>query len=133
MVKSHTGLEERGNQLRSDIRELYSSMKRNKTLRANVNDISDFLRVYIPEGISFDDAEQILRSAGLQVLERPDMDTPDDPLWPNRSDRYDVIATMLLPGELMSRAELMLGLRPKSPGDFSAVKEVRAAIIVTFP
>jgi hypothetical protein len=126
-------LDERGNQLRLGIEELYSSMRRNKTLRGRVNDISDFVRGYVPEGTSFDDAERILRSAGLAVLERPDIDTPDDPFWPNRSDKYDVIATMELPSEFMSRAELMLGLRPKSPGDYSTVKEVRAAIIVTYP
>jgi hypothetical protein len=132
-MNNRVDLDGRGDQLRLDIQELYSSMKRNKTLRASINDISDFIKGYTPEGMSFDDAEHILRRAGLDVLERPDINTPDDPLWPNRSDKYDVIATLLLPSEFMSRAELMLGLRPKSPGDYSTVKEVRAAIILSYP
>ncbi len=63
-MNNHTSLDERGNQLRLDLQELYSSMRRNKTLRAGINDIGDFIRGYIPEGISFEDAEHILRSAG---------------------------------------------------------------------
>ena len=126
-------LDNLGNQFRLAVRELYASMKDNKTLRANYNDISDFAKSYIPEGTSFDDAECILRRAGFDVHERPDANVPGDPNWPNKSDRYDVFATMLLASGFLPGVKLMLGMRPKSPGDYSTVKEVRAAIIVTYP
>lgn len=134
-MNSPVDLVQRGKQLREDIQALYATMKRDKALRArpHINDVADFMRAYIPEGVSFDDAECILRSAGFNVLERPDINAPHDSRWETRNDRYDVIATLLLPGEFMSRAELMLGMRPKSPGDYTAVSEVRAAIIVTHP
>lgn len=126
-------LDERGHQLRSDILALYSTMQSSKTLRArpHINDISDFIRKHLPDGISFDDAEHILRCAGFEVLGRPDINVPDDPNWGKRDDKYDVIATMSFPKRFISRAELMLGMRPQSPGDYSTVNEIRAAIIVT--
>ena len=48
---------ELGDQFRLAVRELYASMKNNKTVPARYNDISDFAKSYIPEGTSFDDAE----------------------------------------------------------------------------
>jgi hypothetical protein len=131
-MNNHTSLDERGNQLRLDLQELYSSVRRNKTVRVGINDIGDFIRGYIPVGISFEDAEHILRSAGFDVPERPGSNVPDAPHWPNRSDKYAVVAATLFPSGLMSRAELMLGLRPKSAGDYSTVKDVRAGIVVSF-
>jgi hypothetical protein len=75
-------LDKRGKRLREDIHELYASMRRGKTLRAGVlgNDISDFMRTYLPERISFDDAEEILRSAGFKVYERPGINAPTIPI-----------------------------------------------------
>jgi hypothetical protein len=80
-LNSPTGLDEYGNQLRLNLQELYSSMRRNKTLRAGANDIGDFISGYISEGITFDDAEHILRSAGIGVGERRGVHVPDDPHW----------------------------------------------------
>jgi hypothetical protein len=133
-MNSSVDLDERGKTLRENIEELYANMKRNKNLRArpHINDLSGFLSTYIPEGISFDDAEHILRSAGFDVLERREANAPD-PRGEGFVDKHDVIARMLLPSGFMSRAELMLGMRPKSPGDYSTVKEVWGAFIVTYP
>jgi hypothetical protein len=123
-------LDERGKQLRQDIEQLYSRLQSSNSLGVgvlNLNDISEFIAKYIPEGLSFDEAEQILRSAGLRVYNRPDIDVPSQ-----RNDRYDVVATMLLPGRPWSRVELMINLRPKAPGDYSTIKAVGAAIIVDY-
>jgi hypothetical protein len=84
----------------SNLQELYSSMRRNKTLRAGANDIGDFIRGYISEGIRFDDAEHILRSAGIGFGERRGIDVPDDPHWPNRPDKDDVLALMCFRADL---------------------------------
>jgi hypothetical protein len=76
-------LDNRENQFRLDIQDLCASMKHNKTLRANYNDISDFAKGCIPEGTSSDNAEYILRRAGFDLHERPDANASDDPNWPN--------------------------------------------------
>jgi hypothetical protein len=123
-------LDERGKQLRQDIEQLYSRLQSSNTLGvgvANANDVSDLIAKYIPEGMSFDDAEQILRSAGLRVCDRPDIDVSSQ-----RNDKDDVVATMLLPGRPWSRVDLFINLRPKAPGDYSTVKEVVAVIVVVY-
>jgi hypothetical protein len=130
-LNNSVDLDERGKQLRHDLEQLYSRLQRTNSLGVGVagaNDISEFITKYLPEGISFDDAEQILRSAGLEVSGRPGIDG-----WPSqRNDRYDVVATMLLPGRRWSRVELMINLRPKAPGDYSTVKAVGAIIVVVY-
>jgi hypothetical protein len=125
-------LDQRGKRLHEDTLALYASMQRSKTLHAGINDISSFIIAHIPEGTSFDDAEHTLRGAGFKVFERPNVDSPHDPSWHKRNDKYHVIATLRLPSRFPSGVELMLGLRPKAPGDYTIVKEVYAAFIATF-
>lgn len=60
----------RGHQLRADIDALYFGRKPHKEVHYNDPnglDISDTVIKYCPIGISFDDAESILRSAGFTV------------------------------------------------------------------
>jgi hypothetical protein len=128
-------LDERGKQLRQDIEQLYSRLQSSNALGVgvlNANDISEFIAKYIPEGLSFDDAEQILRSAGLRVYNRPHIDVARQRYDRYREESYDVVATMLLPGRPWSRVELMINLRPKAPGDYSTIKAVGAAILVVY-
>jgi hypothetical protein len=72
------GLDERGRQLGRDIQELYSNLDRSKSLKAKpfINDISDFMRKHFPEGMSFEDAEEILQSAGFYIVQRSGNDVP---------------------------------------------------------
>lgn len=129
-LNTFVDLDERGKRLRQDIEKLYARLQSSNSLGVGVsgaNDVSEFMAKYIPEGISFDDAEQILRSAGLEVSDRPDIDVSSQ-----RNDKYDVVATMLLPGPAWSRVELMVNLRPGAPGDYSTVREVVAVIIVVY-
>jgi hypothetical protein len=128
-VNSPVDLDERGRQLGRDIQELYSTLKRTKSLRIrpHINDVGDFIARYVPEGKSFDEAERILRAAGLTVHPRPGLDVPG-----KREDRFDVFATMALPASMISSAELLVDMRPKSPGDYSTVSKIWATISVTF-
>jgi hypothetical protein len=130
MVNNPIDLDARGRQLGRDIHQLYSTLKRTNTLRIipHINDICDFIARYVPEGTSFDDAERILRAAGLTVYPRPGLDAPG-----KREDRFDVIATMALPGSMISSVELMVAMRPKSPDDYSTVSKIWATISVLFP
>jgi hypothetical protein len=118
-------LDMRGKQLRFELHQLYSSMARNKTLRVTPfsNDIKNFVVRHIPAGISFDDAERILRSAGFDVLERPGIDDPEA--------SHGVFAALLLHRRLLSRCDVMISMRPNSLGDYSTVKEIQASLVVT--
>jgi hypothetical protein len=125
--------DERGKQLRLDVRDLYSTLKSTGALQTRppyINDITEFVTKYLPREIPFDEAERILRSAGFNVSERPPAYLPGD-----RIDRYDVIATMPLKFNraffgllVFGKTEIMLGMRPKSPGDYTTVKEMWAYI-----
>ena len=61
-------LVQRGKELRNEIDSVYQTLKTEKKLSGRGTDISDHVRKYIPPGSSFDDAEEILRSAGFSVL-----------------------------------------------------------------
>jgi hypothetical protein len=65
-----TDLKARGQQLRAEIDALYHGRKPHKEVHYNDPnglDISDTVIKYLPIGISFDDAESILRFAGFKV------------------------------------------------------------------
>ncbi|GLH81977.1 hypothetical protein SSBR45G_68860 [Bradyrhizobium sp. SSBR45G] len=122
----------RGKQLRRDIENHYSWLRRNNELRFGIlgaNDIGDLLKVHIPEGTSFDVGENMLRFAGLAVAKRPNSVDPYDPFWHNEIDEYDVVATTDLTREFLRRDELIVRLRPRSPDDYTLIEQVFGAII----
>ena len=120
--------DERGRQLRRDIEALYSSLKSSKSLRVGVlgNDISDFIRKYLPEGMSIEDAERTLLSAGFRIGQRPSDGVPAP------FEKGYLVAAMSLPKQMFSARQVMVGLRQKAPGDYSAVGEIQASIIITY-
>src|SRR5215475_5877477 len=65
---------------------------------------SGFIKRYIPEGTSFDDAEYILRSAKIDVGVRGRRNVFNDPHWSTRPDKDDVQAGMVFASEFMSMA-----------------------------
>src|SRR5690348_15077863 len=68
-------LVQRGKELRNEIDSVYETLKAAKKVTGRGTDISDQVRKYIRPGSSFDDAEEILRSAGFTVYPRPLSDT----------------------------------------------------------
>ena len=119
-------LVQRGKDVRNEINSVYQTLKTEKKLSGRGTDISDHVRKYIPPGSSFDDAEEILRSAGFSVSGRPPGDTTSN--WP---DRYDVGASLELYGSFAIKIQAIVSLTPKRPGDYGEVSGVSAGIFVS--
>lgn len=119
-------LVQRGKELRNEIDSVYQTLKAEKKLSGRGTDISDQVRKYIPPGSSFDDAEEILRSAGFTVYPRPLSDTMS-----NAPDRYNVSAFLKLDGSFGFKIQAIVSLRPKGPGDYGEVSGVSAGIFVS--
>ena len=116
--------------LRSEVTNSYET-QRAKADRSGPNglDITDAISPTIAHGITFDDAEQILRCAGFTVHSRPGPNAPG-----TRSDRFDVYAdsrSILSGGLFFSRLVIVL-LHPRSPDDYAIVERVVAMIQVTY-
>jgi hypothetical protein len=122
-------LHQRGKALRNEIGSVYKTLRAEKKITgARGTDISDPVRKHIPPGTSFDDAEEILRSAGFTVSSRPPSDTTS-----NRPDRYRVGANLKLKGSFPFKIEAIVSLTPKAPGDYSEVSMVSAEIFLSAP
>ncbi len=128
-MSGDTDLDERGEQLRAALEQTYSQLMSKNALRPRpyINDMTSFIKDHIDVGISFDDAEQILRAAGFVVCGRPSADTQS-----NRPDKYEVQATLLLESRWLSAVEFAMGMAPAGPGDYRTVKNVWGAIIITY-
>lgn len=115
-VTEHLELCERGRRLRSAIDQRFASHK--TTTFPHVIDVGDLARESLPEGISFDDAEEILRAAGFIIEPRPD-----------ETDKYDLGGgTAAIYAGLVSRFTCFIHFRPKIPGDYDVVAEMSATI-----
>jgi hypothetical protein len=119
-------LEQRGQQLRAEIESIYKNLKASGSLVSAVhgNKIDDVVLKYVPTGISFDEAENILRFAGFKVYPRPEANPPG-----KRPDRYDVSAWIdPLDKGLIWKVQVIVSLSPKAPGDYSNVSNISAGI-----
>jgi hypothetical protein len=119
-------LVQRGKELRNEIDSVYQTLKAEKKLSGRGTDISEQVRKYIPPGCSFDDAEEILRSAGFTVYPRPLRDTMS-----NAPDRYGVSAFLKLDGSFGIKIQAIVSLKPKRPGDYGEVSVVSGGIFVS--
>ena len=105
-------LVQRGKELRNEIDSVYQTLKAEKKLSGR--------------GCSFDDAEEILRSAGFTVYPRPLRDTMS-----NAPDRYGVSAFLKLDGSFGIKIQAIVSLKPKRPGDYGEVSVVSGGIFVS--
>jgi hypothetical protein len=119
-------LRQRGKALRNEIGSVYKTLKAEQKITGRGTDIDDLVMKYIPLGSSFDDAEEILRSAGFRVSRRPPSDTTSD-----RPDRYNVVGFLKLDGSFGIKIQAIVSLRPKGPGDYSEVSGVSAGIFLS--
>jgi hypothetical protein len=120
-------LRQRGKELRNEIDSVYKTLRAEKKITGpRGTDISDPVRKHIPPGTSFDDAEEILRSAGFDVSPRPPSDTTS-----YRRDRYTVGADLKLEGSFGIKVQAIVSLTPKAPDDYSEVSMVSAGIFLS--
>lgn len=124
-------LEQRGKQLRIELEQAYKKMVDAGTLSTDPrvsNDVTDVVIRYIPVGMSFDDAESILRSAGFRVDSRPSANQPR-----TGRDRHDVVGAIApFDQKFLGGADLYVHLSPASPGDYSKVNKVSAGFALLF-
>jgi len=110
-------LRQRGKQLRTDIDQKYKELAESHRLTLNTS-IDDVVGKYILIGMSFEDAEGILRSAGFTyTFTGKSFDTPH------------LTAVVDLPTPRFSRTEVAIYLIPVIQNDFHSNVRKRFAII----
>lgn len=116
-------LEARGKQLRSAIDERYKQLASGEMKSSGYpnNDITDVVTQYVPVGISFDEAEIILRSAGFKIGPRG-----SSPLTPKRFAVDAVIDKYVT--TIIGHTDISVSLEPLSSTDWRLVKKVIAGI-----
>ena len=127
-------LEQRGRELRSALQQTYQKLVDSHELRGGLHgtDVTATVLPYIPVGISFSEAESILKNAGFVIGRRPDLNTPPTPSRPK--DWYAVIAKLspFSKGPVF-KVDLYVSLLPRSPGDYSNVSQIGATFFVSGP
>src|SRR5271169_1897778 len=115
-------LKQRGERLRAEIDATYKQLRASNSIKIYIrggNDATAIALRYIPIGISFDDAEAILRSAGYTV---------------GHSEQGHIVSRTTLGGGLFElySGEFAVDLAPKGPDDFRFVGEVSAIIFARY-
>jgi hypothetical protein len=114
---SEEELQQRGKQLRADIEQRYKELARAHKLTLNTS-IDDVVGKYILIGMSFEDAEKLLQSAGFTYSI-----TNKAPNTPH------LTAVVDLPTHRFSKTEVAVDLVPTIPNDFHSNIGKRVAII----
>ena len=124
-------MEQRGKELRAALQRTYDTLRVERKLSGGGTDITDSVLPYIRPGTSFGDAEIILRSAGFTVT-HPASRPPENL---NRSKDWYAVTARIFPfaTEFPMTADLIVTLLPKSPGDYSTVREVSAKLYASMP
>lgn len=128
-IMTHDSLGQRGKQLRAAIEQTYKELVDAKALNPRGgNDITEIVVRYIPVGMTFDDAEQILRNAGFKVEPRPSANPPGSLPW-----RYDVIGIIdsFDSKRFLSNVRVWVHLIPQAPGDYDKVSKVSASVTLS--
>jgi hypothetical protein len=125
-------LEQRGKELRAALQRAYEDLRAARKLSGGGTDMTDAVLPYIQTGMSFSDAETILRSAGFSVEPHPDLSQGSNPH--KATDWYAVLARISpFDAGFMSKVSLYVSLLPASPGDYSSVAKVSAKIFTSMP
>jgi hypothetical protein len=123
-------IEERGKKLHEQLSRVYDELGKAQKLSGGGTDISGALPPYIVPGMSFREAEAVLRAAGFEIEPYPDVSKVSDP---NRGpDWYGVLAIINPFKKLfLGHSDLYVTLLPKRPGDYSTVEKVNATVFVS--
>jgi hypothetical protein len=93
-----------------------------RNLKRREIEIDDLIKRYLPEGGTFDDAENVLRSAGFDIEPRPAADVPHR--FAGSECEFDVEAYLGFGGKRFVGGQCIVALRPKSPYDYSQVHRI---------
>ncbi len=136
-------LKQQGNLLRTAIDQEYKKVYDVSTVKMGSkevgNDLTAVVMQYIPLGISFDDAEQILRNAGFKIRPRPKPNTPRVGIEGSEADvrRFDEVA--VIEPYIAANASAVFGLEtgiyvclsPQASQRYTKVLKVHAFIAVS--
>ncbi len=130
----NAALKKRGKELRAEVQTAYAKLRQNDAVRKE-NDISALVSVYIPPGTTFDDAEAILKIAGLRLGKRW---TQEDELDKNSHvmnipGRFNVVGDLILRQAIFGYDEFLVFLVPKAPWDYTVVNSVSAYVMSNGP
>jgi len=127
VVASQDLTRQEGRELWRDVRAAFESWKVTPSVRTRVLDVTSIVRKYIHPGISFNDAEDILRGAECRMLRRGPHAGPTA----TPENAYDVEARRWLEDSpFLEKPELTVTLHPRASGDYSAVGKVAAFILI---
>jgi len=110
--------------LSEEIRAAIETGRVERHLKNHSIDIVGVVKAYLPEGISFDHAEDILRSAGFDIEARPTADSPGR--FAGGEFAFDVNAWLGSPANRFEGPPCIVALRPARPYDYSQVYRVFA-------
>ncbi|HMD73336.1 MAG TPA: hypothetical protein VKG05_05695 [Steroidobacteraceae bacterium] len=116
-ARSAAELVRQGKLLRAEIDARFYELKSSDTLHAGA-DVTSIVTKYVPPGIPFDDAKQILQAAGLGAGGL----TPDGHLF----------FRVLIGGWFFKDTTFAVDLTPRAPGDFSVVQTVTGSLLVNY-
>jgi hypothetical protein len=120
-------IESRGERLRAEVEATYKNLNASHSLKSP-SDLTEMVVKYIPEGISFDDAERILRAAGCAVR------LPSKGFrGPTLNFRDDVVGEFELSHSFLRKTMFEVTLSPASRDDYSRVAKVVGAIWIETP
>lgn len=125
-------LAQRGKELRAALQKTYQDLSRARKLSAFGTDITETVLPYIQAGMSFSDAEAILRNAGF-IVRHPDLNQATNP---NRAKDWYVVTARIsrfATSFLFVSIDLFVTLLPKSPGDYTTVAEISATMFLSAP
>jgi hypothetical protein len=118
---SEDALHQRAEQLRGAIDEVFLQLRASKSLKESIhdgNDVTAIVVTYIPVGMSFDDAEAIVRATGWKIE-------------PSRQGH--IIARARMRDRLFdARHALTIEVVPENSDGFSVVKTVSATIYLAY-
>jgi hypothetical protein len=122
-------LERIGKQLRAEVEAKYKELKgvdsrEGGTASKNGIDVTSIVLKYIPIGMSFDDAEAILRASGSRMKASP---------IPPPSGYIFTTFPLSAPFLSFAGIKCAVALRPQVAGDFSVVGEVTGTVITEYP
>jgi hypothetical protein len=124
-----TELETRGTKLRAELERVFAELLDSGKSLNRENDISASVVPYISAGMTFAESECVLRAAGFDVSPHTTAREERDPNGPG--DRYAVLASIRnFSRRVLGSVEIYVTLYPKSPGDYSDVKDVDATIFI---
>jgi hypothetical protein len=125
-VMSTAGIEQRGKNLKNKLSAVCSALIANGEVSSRGTDLSTIVSDYVPTGISFFEAESILRAAGFTFGPEPKPGSV-----PQSYAVVGVITTFNDYGP--ERFDLFVDLYPKSPFLFTIVDRITASFYVTLP